>query len=324
MSERNTNRFSIVYGWLKRHLLTRDVLTFVTFLTCTTLVWFIQAQQWNREVRLNFPVSFDSISSQQAFINPLPTTISVKVSDIGGNLKAYTAAELPTLHIDCRQFIVGNRLIISPEDLQQLVRAELQPNTKLLGITPDKIDEVWQKLESKNVTVNPVVDISAAPQHIISEHPTISPSTVLIFGAKEVLDTIASINTEPMEIRLLNTSISKSVNLMLPSNIQCDTKSVKLTATAAPFTEKKFNSKIIIKHLPEGTSIKLFPSTVEVCANVLQKDFSTANPDEITIEFDFAKTMSGEALVPLEVTNAGSTWFNVRINPASADYLIER
>lgn len=294
------------------------------FLLFTTMVWFIHALNRNREVNLKFPVSYDYLSEQQAFVTPLPQYITVKVRDTGSNLLEYAKDDaMPAIHLDMRQYIDGNKLYISAEEMQLKVREVLHPNTTMLDITPDYIESEWQQLTAKTVSVEIDADITLAGQCIMTTEPQTSPAEITVYGAPEVLDTIKSIPTEHLRIDNLGDTLSRAVALMLPGTVKSDNKVVTLSACARPFTERRFTMPVQIKGLPEGTSVKLFPNTVDVTANVLQKNYNKAQQSDICVYFNYAKA-STDKLVPLETELKSGLWFNVRLNPSSVDYILEK
>ncbi|GEM_PF-4996536 len=303
----------------------RDIITFLIFLVFTTLVWFVHALNRNREVSLTFPVKYDNLSGQMAFVNPLPEEIVVKVRDTGSNLLQYGGDELPTIHIDVSNHIVGDRLRVTAEELQQEVHAVLRPNTTLLSTTPDDIDIQWRQLNSKTVPVSTEghIMVDVAEQCVMTSEVRIDPAIVTIYGAAEVLDTINTLTVEDLKIQNLDDTLLRKLKVVVPNTVKCEKEHVLVTACARPFTERRISKNIHVTGIPDGTKIKLFPDKVQVVANVLQKDYAQVSEKDINIVFDYRKIREGE-LMPLTIESKTDKWFNIRITPSKVDYIIEK
>lgn len=308
---------------LSRRVNRREVFVYIVFMLCTTIVWFVQATERRQEDTLHCPIIYDNLSKQYAFAGSLPQRLDVKVSAKGSELLSLKDRDdLPAIHIDAGEQITGNRMVVSCDELQALVGAVLPAKYRLEATMPENIDLEWQQLSSRTVAISANVVITPAPQHIITGEASIMPLEATIYGTRDALDSIGSITTERFVADKLDRTLHQELRLVLPDNVKCDLETVTLTAAAEPFTEKRFKAKIIIINRPAGANINLFPDQVDVCANVLQKDFGNADQQEVKVIFDYAKSGSGQ-LVPLEVEYSGTALFNIRITPGSADYLVE-
>lgn len=90
-------------------------------------------------------------------------------------------------------------------------------NAKVVGFSPDivvvKLDQESSKLLPVKATIN-----GSLPEGIEIERMVSTPATVRVTGAKQVLDGMENIHTEPIELKNRQSSFKESVQLDLPQS----------------------------------------------------------------------------------------------------------
>jgi hypothetical protein len=90
-------------------------------------------------------------------------------------------------------------------------------NAKVIRFSPDqvivKLDQEGAKLLPVKATVN-----GSLPEGLEVERMVCTPATVRVTGAKQVLDAMENIHTEPIELKNRQSSFKESVQIDLPQN----------------------------------------------------------------------------------------------------------
>ena len=90
-------------------------------------------------------------------------------------------------------------------------------NVKVVGFSPDivvvKLDQEGTKLLPVKATIN-----GSLPEGLEIERMVSTPATVRVTGAKQVLDGMENIHTEPIELKNRQSSFKESVQLDLPQS----------------------------------------------------------------------------------------------------------
>lgn len=90
-------------------------------------------------------------------------------------------------------------------------------NLKVVGFSPDEVVVKLDQESSKQLPVKATVS-GSLPEGLEIERMVSSPATVRVTGAKQVLDGMENIHTEPIELKNRQSSFKESVQIDLPQN----------------------------------------------------------------------------------------------------------
>lgn len=156
----------------------------------------------------------------------------------------------------------------------------------------------------------------------------ISPDSVTISGPESILDTILSIDTEPLVKSNLNESFDEEITVKKfnpDQNIRIDIDKVLVKASIEKFTEGTQKVSFTIKNLPDSLTINTFPKEIEVIYKVALTNFNNVNASSFVVECDFQLSAENNLsyLVPRLIRKPDMVK-NVKLTPSKIDFVIEK
>lgn len=283
----------------------REILTFLLFLVMAALLWYGHALQSVRNTRV--PVLIQYTGKPGAIglgEEGLPDTVMIEVRDAGARLNAYLSDPLH-LTIDLRTYIHGEKGTIHvPSDaLRRSISDILQGTSRLIETTPEQITCTYFTEQEKTVPLLFDGEVIPANEYQMVGEPTLSRSTVRLYGPEKTLSTIDTLYTEHQDWKDLSDTIVLRVALAIPKGMRAGNDSVDVRVITERFTEKKFTLPLHVIGVPEGYAIRLYPKEVEVSvrmgishfAQVQEHDiravctYSPNRKDKLDVELHYSK-----------------------------------
>ena len=253
----------------------------------------------------------------------LPEKVEIEVRDAGARLNAYHRAPLH-LTIDLRQYIHGEKGTIHvPSDaLRRSISDILQGTSRLINTNPEEITCTYFTEQEKNVAVALVGTLTPANEYQFVGKPTLSRTTMKIYGQDKMLAGIDTIYTEPQTLTDLSDTTTLRVALAKPKSIRTEEDSISVQIIAERFTEKKFIVPLHVTGVPAGHHIRLFPTEAEVSVRVGISHFAQVQPTDIKAVCVYSPEHVDKLDVELQYTNPyiTSAW----VYPAVVEYILEQ
>jgi len=283
----------------------REILTFLLFLVVASLLWYGHALQSVRNTHV--PVLIHYTGKPGAIglgEEGLPDTVMIEVRDAGARLNTYLRDPLH-LTIDLRTYIHGEKGTIHvPSDaLRRSISDILQGTSRLIETQPEQITCSYFTEQEKSVVLLFDGEVSPANEYQLVGNPTLSRTTVKIYGREKSLSTIDTLYTEHLDLQDLSDTTVLRVALAIPKGIRAGVDSVDVGIITERFTEKKFTLPLHVTGVPEGYAIRLYPKEVEVSvrlgishfAHVQESDiravcvYSPNRKDKLDVELHYSK-----------------------------------
>ena len=310
---------------LKSFFFTKDILSFLFFLALASTFWFVHALGKERETNITVPVRYVGIPINVAITNSPPSEISLDIKDQGLRLFDYSKRHITPLTIDLsRVFYQKGEILITPDLLSGRIRRYLKPTTSILNIYPDSILIQYEKLGVKTVPIKLNSKIGLANQYKLSNDVQLDPNIVTIFGPKRMLDRIKFVQTDYLELKNLNDTSYYSCELKPIKLVRFSVKHTKVSVFVEPFTERKVQITVTAINCPQYTSIRTFPTFVNVTYTVGLSKFYTLSPTDLQVYLDYNDLkLSKQSKQILKIKNNTSHISNIRISPSEVEFILE-
>ena len=310
---------------LKSFFFTKDILSFLFFLALASTFWFVHALGKERETNITVPVRYVGIPINVAITNSPPSEISLDIKDQGLRLFDYSKRHITPLTIDLsRVFYQKGEILITPDLLSGRIRRYLKPTTSILNIYPDSILIQYEKLGVKTVPIKLNSKIGLANQYKLSNDVQLDPNIVTIFGPKRMLDRIKFVQTDYLELKNLNDTSYYSCELKPIKLVRFSVKHTKVSVFVEPFTERKVQIPVTAINCPQYTSIRTFPTFVNVTYTVGLSKFYTLSPTDLQVYLDYNDLkLSKQSKQILKIKNNTSHISNIRISPSEVEIILE-
>ena len=291
MAENELNSFFRHYLLkLKSFFFSKDVLSFLLFLILSASFWFVNVLDKVRETTIDIPIRYVSVPQNIEFTNNVPISIKVSVRDNGKELLNYSRKNNKPIAIDFnRQFYQNGTIVVSADEIRQVLIRYLSPTTAITQIQPDSLVVAYRKLETRNVRVQLEKHISLAHQYVLDENIVVEPSQVAVVGAGMLFDTLSFVKTNVLELHNLKDTVTRVVKIKPIAGLRFVPDEVKVKLNVERFTEKRIVVPVTVINCPDDIVLRIFPSQVELSFNVPMSRFSTINVNAVRVLFDYGQ-----------------------------------
>ncbi|ARV08141.1 hypothetical protein BTO05_00230 [Winogradskyella sp. PC-19] len=244
----------------------------------------------------------------------------------GFSLLKYMFNNPKEINIDARSETVkrGKQILWDISNNKYQLNEAFGNSVEILDIKPDTIYFTIDVLASKKVPVKLMKDITYATGFDVINELRLSQDSVKIIGSKRYIDTISVINTEPLDLKNINSDISEEIAFMnTGSDIEILPKTLSVKGTVKRFTEGKFSIPIDLINTPIGKSVNFFPKNIDLIYYVDVENFKNVKQEDFKVVCDFSKLNNQyQNNLELQVLESSSLVKSVRLVQNRVEFII--
>ena len=222
------------------------------------------------------------------------------------------------------EFKTANQLINFERryfDLQQ----QLFGSTQLNQISPSSIPLKYSRISSKKLAVRPTISINFRPGYLAVNRFKVTPDSIIVYGAENVLDTLKGIPTEEYQAEDVHQNIDHKLTFPRYEGIEYDTEYVHLYGTVLPFSEKTMEVPVQVLNLPEEVKIKLFPPTVNLVTTSPLDVLSSIQASDFILAVDYNQVKSGTSpLLEIQLMESPQVVKKIEWDPKVVNFLVRK
>ncbi len=304
----------------------REFLVFLFFLLAAFVFWYLTTMNQEYEMTYTVKLELKNLPDNMLVTEPLPKEMKVVLKDRGDKLVEYKARGImKELVLDYRrQHNAMGRTAIYGAELHKLLSAGLASSTQIVSTSLDTLKYYVADAHGVKLPVRLRGKIEADKQHVV-ERVTITPDSVTVWAARQVVDTMTAVYTPYVQYVGLADSVKQVLNLDAGEWGVCYSPSeVVLNIGVSPYVGKSVMVPIEGYMFPYGHQLKTFPSKVKVSFRVSLNDFRQVNENDFKILVRYIQirdNVSGK--VKLGLDGMPDNVSDVVIEPSEVDYLIE-
>ena len=303
----------------------REFLIFLFFVAISFGFWMLQTLDGNFETEFTIPLRLKDVPKDVVITSDLQDEVRVKVEDRGTVLLNYMLGRsfLP-ISINFSDYENSSSRVVLPyEDLRKRVSSQLNSTTKLLSVYPDSIGFVYSQGKFKKVPVSVSGKITPGIQYYISDIK-LSPDSVIVYAPAEVLKTVQTAYTMPLDCEDLTENTSLRTSLKKIDGAKYDPSFCDVSVSVDMYSEKTVEVPVVGIGFPANKTLRTFPSKVKVTFKVGLSGYSSVNADDFFIGVKYSDLLkTSKDNIDLVVTTTNTNVSNIRVVPSSVDYLIE-
>lgn len=313
-----TQQSKVVFRFLR----SKETLIYFGFVVLSTILWWGHAMDTQRDATIKIVIAYKGVHANVVLTEDLPTYLLVDIHDNGKLIRETNSRDLSiTLDLGNEFNQPNGSFTIASETLRNRLTDILSGTTHIQHFSPDHIVVDYYQQYEKQVPISLVGEYNPAPEHQITKAPILDPCSVMIYGRKEIINTIDSVSTIPFELNNVRDTVQIRLGLDSIENIRLGTDSIDLTLYAERYTEKKFTLPINILDVPTDCLIRLFPSQVTISVRVAIEHFNLLQASDFKATCNYP-TQSSKAMLPIDIKTSNPYVTNIRVNPSSVEYLI--
>lgn len=248
------------------------------------VLWLTFTLQEVKVVTMELPTTVINVPEEEALNRLPPPSARVQVEGEGVQL-LWMYYNTPAIPIDA-----------SEESVNLADALNLPENVRLQGVTPRQVSIEKEPRIQRRIPVRSRIRVQTPPAFELIEPPRLQPDSVMVSGARSIVNRLTSWPTDSVTIDNVRDSITTRVLLAdtLGRLVQHTPRYVSLIARAGKFAEATREIPVEVTGVPSGQNVvTLEPSAVRVRYRVLfdQLFASQRVPDFFaTISYDRIRT----------------------------------
>ena len=214
-----------------------------------------------------------------------------------------------------------------PEDQFSSIIRQLPSNLELVYRSPDSIFFDLSKKIDKKIPVVLNDSLMLESSFKLTGKPIISPDSVIISGPASLVNKINEIVTELFFRENIRKNSTESVKLK-PLNIdklEISNYNVKVSLNVEQFTQNTINVSIIIRNIPEGYMLKIFPDNTNVTFNSSLSNFESIDKSSFHVIADYNKiNKDNSKFIPLDLNLFNDKAELIKFEPSEVEFLLRK
>jgi hypothetical protein len=312
---------------MKNYLLDQRTITFLISLLIAFGLWLLIKLSGDFHTEHQVKLDVQNFPIDKVLINKPDSVLQIVTNDNGFDVLGrflFSRNKSLTLNFQKARYLetkngIQSYYILCPS-LHQQIENEFKTAEQILSIQPDSIIFDFEKLSSKKLKIEPLINLSFNPRFKQYKKMKLSPDSLVFFGPASMLSSTTKINTHFFDFQDISATIDTLIPLDLPSKKLISKQAdVRFQLTVEEYTEGKVKLPIQLQ-ADAKTQYKIFPSEVQITYQVALKDYSKIKANAFELVAIPDSTESGKLL--LELSKQPQNVIVSNIQPASAEYII--
>lgn len=302
-----------------------NVMLFLVFVGISAMFWLILALNDSAQDNFAVRIHVSNVPDSVTFISDMPEKFHVGVRDKGTSLWRSAVMKKPTVNINFNEYASGGVLRYSRNDFLSAVKSIFGNSSQITSISIDSLRLYYTDNKGKRVPVEIRSKIYPSLGSTLEGHIKVTPSSVLVYGSRDVLDTIYKAVTEVVELKDISETTTIDVNLEKIKNARIIPSTVQVRVPIEPLVKKHALVTLTAVNVPEGENLLLFPSKVPVEYYVAMSRLEDDDDASIELQVDYQdirKSSGGKLHV--EVMKYPERLLNLSLKSDSVEYAIVR
>ncbi len=305
----------------------KEFLIFLFFLALSSIFWLMMTLNETYEQEICIPAKLTGIPENAVITTPMEDTVRVTVKDKGFVLAMYMFGnEIRPIKINFSTYANSQTGYgaVPLADLQKMANQRFGGISRITAVKPDKLDFYFNFGQKKVVPVRLKGIIVPSKTYYLAR-TRIWPETVTIYASKKILDSVRYVTTEPLHIEGFTDTIVSTVRLAQIKGVKTTPLSVRIGLYPDILTEESVEVPIQAIGMPEGKTLRTFPSRVKVKFNVGAATFRDIAPQQFTVVVDYRDIVANPSnKCSLTLRSVPHGVRNAHVEIGQVDYLIEQ
>lgn len=309
----------------------KKMVTYILFVGLATIFWFLNALSKEYTTTVNYPVSYSDFPAKKILSNELPTRLRLTVRAYGFDLLRYKLSFFQSLNFPVNEYTnnkmekVGENNFLFPTNrMTSQVATQLSSAISVTHISPDTINFQFSSLIEKKVPIHLNYNLKFEAQFRQGSDIVLMPDSILIVGARAILDSVKYIETDVLELWKLNETTKKKLGFVKIKGLKFSQNKVEVKVPVEQFTEAQKKVTLKVVNLPDSVFLRLFPHEIKMSYLVGLKDYETITPEQFEVEIDYKTIDLANNKVKVNLINSPLNVSNVSFYPKEVAYLIEK
>lgn len=301
-----------------------NAVIFLGFCVVALVLWLILAMNDSTTASFDVYVDIDDVPKNVTFITTPPSKIRATVRDKGTSLLRSSFMRNLHISVNFNDFARNNHLHFGKSELYASLREVFGGTAQITSVSADSICGEYTSNAGKRVPIEVLIDAEPASGYVIAARPRMSRTSVLVYSNSNVIDTLTRVYTEEIVRRELSETTVLPAKIVPIKGARLVPSSIELTIPVEPLVRKTSYVSIVPAGVPDGMSLLLFPSKVEVSYFVPMSLYNDEAPD-IIVSAEYSHASDGHSgKLPIMVAGYPTWCANPKLSTDSVEFTIVR
>ena len=320
------NLKEIVGNFFKSLSKNKKLKTYAFFFFISCVFWFLTMLSKTHETTFLVPIKYINYPADLMEVVKPVDFIEVRVKAAGTYIISFHLFNYNSLILDYKAansqpITNGKNFFWIMNSKRQEVTDVLGTSIEILNINPERIIIPFANKIKKEVPVVLNSEISFKQEFWLANDIKLTPSSVIIYGEQDLLDTISSVTTDLLKLNNLDKDQVHEISLLLPNGLKCKTSSVSVELIVEPFIEQIITQEVEIRNLKKGYSMKLFPRDVSVTLRLPKDKYQLLKTNSLKLFID-ASELGEQKTIAVKYDNLSENIKLERIYPNRLEFLL--
>ena len=321
-------KFKELLEFIKEYSKARNYKVFLVFVMISTFFWLLIKFSKEYTTLVNFPVNYISVPNDMIWGEIPENTLHISTTASGFQHLDYALGG-KEINIDMSKIrSLGNdQYFLLPEEQISSIIRQFPSNLELVYRSPDSIYfDLSRKIEKKI----PVVlkdSLTLESSFKFTRKATISPDSIIISGPASLVNKINEIETELFFKENIRKNNTETINLKIINidKIEMSNYRVEVSLTVEQFTQNTINVPVLIRNIPEGYMLKIFPDNTSVTFNTSLSNFESIDVSSFHAIADYNKISADNSkFIPLDLKLFNDKAELIKFEPSDVEFLLRK
>lgn len=269
----------------------RQLLVFLFFLILSSAFWLFTAGKEQREADFDIALRLTEVPDNVVITTQPPKNVTLRLHDEAFTLMRYKYMPKRPHSIDIKWSDIvseDGHIRLQMADVLKPIISSLSSTTTVVSRRPDAYEIFFNYGQCKVVPTRLYGSINASDDYnIVSSE--VSPATVKVYASKAVLDTLKCVYTETVRVNDLKGKKTIGIKFRQEPGIKIVPSTGTLTIDADRYAEKTVQVNVRSINLPAHTTLRTFPSKVDVTFQVATSQYQDITEEAFDIVIDYNK-----------------------------------
>ena len=295
-------------------------------------MWFVNALGKQYETTVSIPVQYTNLPKNKILLKSPPSQLRVRVEAYGLTLLRHKIK----LSINPLNFNVGlftnnmmekssasNFKIITGKYIPQISN-QISPEINILEISPDTLNFAFDRVVSVKKPVTGNFDISFENQYFLLDSIRFEPDSVLVEGAKSILDTLQFVKTKRQRFKNLNASVRRNIQLQNIDQLKIEPRRVIVEIPVSLYTEYTGQIPITKFNVPDSLQLITFPPKIEVKCIVAFNNYTNLDQSSFIFGVDYNNITKVNNFMKVSLYRSPAHIKSISFQPHEVEFIIEK
>ncbi len=308
----------------------KRILLFSVFLLVSASIWFLNALSENYTSVLEYPLVYTDFPEDKVFVGELPGHLDLQINAHGYALIRYRMFRKPVpISFDVSDYNLSrgqdsSSTYILTRYLKDHISRQLPTELQLLEIKPDTLYFQFADKVTRMLKIRADFNYTIVNQFTIKDGIILTPDSVEVTGPDLILDTLAFIYTERLDLGELTKNYEDKVRLSQKPDLTYNFNRVECFIELERFTELQVAVPIEVLNLPDSILLQTFPSSININCKIGLSKYDRIENYPFRAVVDYEKIEERVQTLSVSIQNLPEYLLAYEYYPKTVEFLKSR